>query len=324
MWPKPAYMDFHSQAKEIMREIAKKCHAEVLTTGSSKNRLSYPDPREVSDPNRRRFVISTPYLYSSVTYTAYNQPLPPGMLQKQIEDAIYASHDTLQYFRQIMNKVLNEGKGLQASINQVNNELISKNKMANTINVLGPGILYRYFTNNKDLPPNALEILSKDRFQMYESGFTSLKAKEMKSGLWQFDLFLTSTEFESIVTIMEKLVIAGKENERRKYFKIAWYELLKAHAGNLNDEELKNKSIGEVEQLMFGLPGTSEFLNLKLDDLEDKAKIDNIQLEKWVNLIKTKYDRLLEIKDNVNSAHTEFSFLPGNTRYFYIPQYLLP
>ena len=191
-------------------------------------------------------------------------------------------------------------------------------------NDLGPGVTYLLATT-KNLSPKQIQMLANDRYQMYITGYTPLKVQGLNSNLWEFDLFLTADEFSEIRSKMNKLVEARNSVVRSKSLKAAWTQLLKAHAGSLSDEEVLEKTIGETEQMVFGLPGTSDFLKIRIQDLDDLAKIDNIALTKWASLIENKLKRLDQIYGNINGLWDEYSFLSNNKdRYFYIPQSLLP
>jgi hypothetical protein len=336
MFDKPAYMDFHSQAKDIMIKVAVKCHQEQLAASRKSSVPVFPPPRVIADPTNRRFVISTPYLSGAVSYIPHKQQtLDPLKLKELIEQSIKSLHDTIQCYISMISEI-ERGKSINDAMNVVNGKIQKTTDLPDTISYIAPGFLFNFFTNNPGMPSNAWEVLSKNRFQMYINGYTPVSVSGMRYPLWQKDLFATDTELDDLIKRIEELNNAGTSKERRKQFKAAWLQILKNHVGNLSDKEimatsaspgdqsLMEKSIGEIEQMVFGLPGTSDFLSLKLSDLDDKAMIDDIKLESWVKKITGKLAKLYEIKRNENKLWDEYSFVSNKVRYFYIPQALLP
>lgn len=325
-FPKTAYGDFISQSNWIMQKVADRYYADELEAAKKAHQTPFPAPAAKPDGAKRRWIIQTPYCYSSVNYVMPDQPvLNPDILKSQIEMAIKSLHDTLGYFNKAMNKTLNLGQPITTSIADVNKEMLAKNKITEYQNILGPGIKSMLFTYNKNLPPDAWEILSQKRFQMYTKGYTPLKIYGQTENLWQLNLFLTDEELRDIQYQMRKLVDANNKMDRRKACKEAWKELLKDHTGNLTEEELNKMTIGEMEKLIFGLPGNSSFLNLKLEDIDDEAKFTVDDMRIWKNIVNTKLDMITKIVGNSNDLWKDYSFLPNNSqRYFYLPQDFLP
>ena len=173
------------------------------------------------------------------------------------------------------------------------------------------------------VPPENLGILKSEHYQIYSKGYTALERKGLSYPLWEYQLFYTLDDLHDLKSSITKLINARTGDERREKFVEAWKTLLKGHIGNLGVEEIENKYVEELEKLVFGLPGTSEFLRLRLRDLSDPAKLSDGELDRWITRIQSNLKRIENIYNGV-PAFAEYSFLSNDQRYFWIPQSFLP
>lgn len=150
-------------------------------------------------------------------------------------------------------------------------------------------------------------------------GYAPPGTSNRKNDLWQFNLFYTMDEFFDVKKTFEKLTESMSAPERRRLFSDAWRQILAKSIGN-DSPDYKSITIGEVETLVFGLTGLSEFNTLTLSDLDNPEKFSNEKLGIWQSVI----EKRLKGLDKIWNSAGEFSYNINGNRYFWLPQAYLP
>ena len=295
------YMDFISQAKGIIEKVGMNQYKNALTIANPmKAHISPPKIPLPIDGTKRLYYLDKPYVYGGVYYLLPKTTLQPEVLQKRIISEIISISDSTNSLLKQVNEIM-MGKGIDST---------SSSPFWNHLAKMG-------------VPPENLAILKSEHYQIYAKGYTSLERKGLSYPLWEYQLFYTLDDLHDLKSSITKLINARTGDERREKFVEAWKTLLKGHIGNLGVEEIENKYVEELEKLVFGLPGTSEFLRLRLRDLSDPAKLSDGELDRWITRIQSNLKRIENIYNGV-PAFAEYSFLSNDQRYFWIPQSFLP
>ena len=179
------------------------------------------------------------------------------------------------------------------------------------------------YLSKLDIPAENLAVLQSEHYQVYSKGYTPQERNGNKYSLWEYQLFYDTDELYLLKSSLQTLVDARTGEERRRKFKEAWIKILQGHIGKLESEELENYSIEEVEKMVFGLPGTSDFLGLRLRDLDDKARLPDHDFNKWVTRIEGRLKIIGYIFRGL-PAFDEYHFLSNTERFYWIPQSFLP
>ncbi len=80
-------------------------------------------------------------------------------------------------------------------------------------------------------------------------------------------------------------------------------------------------TFGKINDKIFGLPGNSDFLNIRLVDIMDPKEVSDPKLYEYLTNLKTKRIELDKIYNNKNYKYGFYSY---DTQYFWISEDLLP
>ena len=95
--------------------------------------------------------------------------------------------------------------------------------------------------------------------------------------------------------------------------------------GEISDQQADTLTIEQMERKIYGLPGKSKFLNLRLKDLIDPEKISDVQLINWQREIDHKGIKLEKISQASGPEADSYRNNDSNGKiYYWIPQSLLP
>lgn len=321
-----AYSQFNSQAREILDEISQRAYLKSKQFAQSAGAKIPPPPKQRMDGNRRKYVMDNPSVLGSVSYCLPGQQVSPETLRKDIYSAITSFFDSTTIKLAAVNQIVNEGKSIDNAIEDANK------KVAPAAASAPSGDKVDYFANgiwgmleNSGIPPENIAILKDEHYQMYIPGFTPEQTTDMKSKLWQMELFCTMNEFQDIRRSLQKLIEARNSNERRKAFQETWKQLLRNHLGEVTEDALNAYTLEQTQAMIFGLPGVSKFLTLRLADLGDPAKFPESQLVNYLGIIENKLKKLTNILGATGGVSLDqYSFESNTNRYYWIPQSLLP
>ena len=303
----PSYGEFISQTKQILQEVLKK---------QFENAKEVPDQldHEISKPkiplmpvpldaNGGKYFIQRNYINGGVYYLNPNKSLPFDSLRERIVRNLLSINDSANALLERVQEVFMEGGK------------IGKDDSP----------FWSFLSKMDDVPPENLPIILSEHYQIYSKGYTPFQRNCDQYPLWEYQLFYDNEGLNDLREALHNLNIARDVPEKRRRFKEVWLEILKGHIGLESSEvaELENYSVGEIEKLVFGLPGTSEFLNRTLRDLEDRSKISDFEFDKWLDRINTKFIKIDKIF-NKTSAYKEYFFQSNEKTFFWIPQGFLP
>jgi hypothetical protein len=317
-----AYSEFIRQNREILDQISMKQYEKIRNFASASGGVVPNPPKMRMDGNLRKYVMDNPVIYGSVCYAIPGNPGDPEKLKNEIIAAVNSANDTTDIVLDAVNQVVMEGKSIQSAIDDANKKITQATPSSDKVDFFGPGVWLQLAKSK--IPPENMQILQNGHYQAYFIGHTPMKNSRLTSDLWQYELFYTSDEFFEVKNSFKKLIEARTANDRRKCFKEAWKQLLAKSLGERSTQNIESMFIEDVERMVFGLPGTSEFLKLRLTDIDDQAKLSNTKLNEWMVNIEKKSKKLENIFNSSNGVEKEYSFDSNDLRYYWIPQQLLP
>ncbi|MCD4745506.1 MAG: hypothetical protein K8R58_04340 [Bacteroidales bacterium] len=158
--------------------------------------------------------------------------------------------------------------------------------------------------------------------ESYSYAYAPINVKGLKKPLFQRVLLLSKLELGNLILILNKLSTSKSSGDRREYLVELWIEILQAHLGGLNEEELLEMNLAEINNKIFGLSGTSGLLrDVKLKYLNDPSIVDESTIGRYIMNINIKFSKLSKI---FNSANYKYSFRSNNETYYWIPEYDIP
>lgn len=320
-----AFSEFVRQNRDIVDQVSQKAYQKVKNVAAAAGGKVPNPPKQRMDAASHKYVMDNAASFGSVYFAIPGQRVAPETLKKEIIFAVSAAADSTNVVLEAVNKAAYEGKSIQVAIDDANKKAAAKATSipnSDKVDFFASGVWLAI--EKAGISPDQMKILLDEHYQMYMPGYTSLRKSNFGSNLWQYDLFYTNDEFFELKKSFEKLTESSTAPQRRKLFAEAWRQLLTKSLGEKGTEENLSKTIEEVERMVFGLPGTSEFLKLTLADLEDPAKFSNEKLSIWQINIERKLKKLNSIWNNAGGNEKEFSFDSNDNRYFWVPQTFLP
>lgn len=231
---------------------------------------------------------------------------------KRIVKAVNSQIDDLLLITdQIVMEGSNVGRATEKSVTQEANKYVSS-YTPSVLNMLG----------DMNISDEQLHILCDEKYQFYMEGYSPYQIQGSEYPLYQNVLFLTRLELAQLIIKFDALLNANTGFTRRRKMKDAWVELLKQHIGGLSRNEIEEMTMEQINERVFGLPGSSSMLSdVKLKDITDQAVINDNMFQQYVVQIERKHNLLDKI---YNKDNYEYSFSSNDQKYYWIAENLLP
>lgn len=140
---------------------------------------------------------------------------------------------------------------------------------------------------------------------------------------WKPVLFITGDELGQLLETL-KIVYNGASSGRRKAYVDSMKKLIQTILPGITDDEMNNKDIQEVMDLITGLIVKTESLSrlekLSILDIQDEKLVPPAEFDRIVTDFKDKYEYLNEI----HTHDYEFSALVQGVRWYWIPIEAMP
>jgi len=156
-------------------------------------------------------------------------------------------------------------------------------------------------------------------YHNYLTGYVPFTVDSCKYPLWEYQLFYSMDELSELKQVLYQLT----SSHRRDNFIAAWTELVKSRKPWLSHSEIQNKTIKELELLLFGFYRDSRFANIKLDEINDQTKLPDTTFSSWledIGISSREVDKIF----NIIPSYADYSIESNEKRYFWIPLKLLP
>ena len=309
------FNDFVSQTKHLVRKVAEDKYRSIRGEAAIANiQVKFPTwAKDSRDPNIWRLKDGS--LSGSVLVSKPDTKLSPEKLQREIQRLITD-------IRKHHNSVLDAAE----------DAVMSGESIDNLIAVADPGdsespyvssfsAAILQFLHENNFTPDQLKMIANKSYQMFVEGYAPMRLNGHEHDMFISVLFLTRREIVDLYSEMEKLNLAVNPSDLREGMVKAWKELLGAHIGDMDREEMENMSMERVTELVFGVPTKSGLASKALKDIMDPAIVDDYLLNEYVRAINIKIDKLKKI---FNSNDYPYAFVSNDVSYYWIEQSLLP
>ena len=251
-------------------------------------------------------------------------------LQRNIRGIALFTNSYVDFFLRIMDRIMMDGQGINSAMlsSGSSSETAQETGTAFTSNTTksssamvssyAPAIMY--FLSEMNLPEEKLDVIIDEHYQLYFPGFTKLTVDGLVHPIFNSVLFLTRKELSRMLIKFETLLNAVSASDQRQKMVEAWIELLKKHTGGTEDEFM-DLTMEDINQKIFGLPGTSNLLTVKLKNITDPAIVDDRTFQAYVGQVQRKQRALNKI---FNKDNYEYSFSSNDQKYYWIAEDLLP
>jgi hypothetical protein len=259
------------------------------------------DPYFRSDGNKY-FLYNQP-IYGYIMFADKGQTLPSDQLLLEIHKMIGEYDKTITKWLLKSEQVIDEG----ASISDVVQDEFSYSE----------GVI-NFLSKIKGLSPGQIKTLVKGTSQYSITGFAINNAKGLKESLFKEILFMSNLELGSTIDKLDRLCnfSYATPNDLRERLYETWIEILKNHLGDFEEEEYMQKSMAELQNIIFGVPSTSALLSsIKLSDIKDEKAMEFDKIMYYQGLLKKTFNELQQIQ--IKSDY-EYSFLSNDNRYYWI------
>ena len=133
-------------------------------------------------------------------------------------------------------------------------------------------------------------------------------------------LFITGDELASLLETL-KVVYNGASTGKRKAYVDSMKKLIQTILPDITDEEMNQKDIKEVMNLVTGLiVKTKSLSSHTIREIQDEKIVPEKQFEAIISDFKDKYETLSQI----HSTDYEFSVVVQGVRWYWLPMEELP
>lgn len=298
------YDDFIFQIKELIEETASKINQnsnnQIGAVISFKTDVSLEQKKESGSENIFRLNTEEAPIEGGIQYANRNESIESNQVSQEIvsliEDLDQKNDELLNRLERLLNSVqVNEGDGKITP------------KMAQFL--LDAGF-------DQDM---ILRLLDK-RYQFMFEAYVPLKLNALQNPLYQYVLFLDQGELDDLMDDLGKLTkFNNSDYRKRENLSEAWIGLLSSNYG-IKQEEISKMTVAEIISLVTDLPTQTNLLSeYTFEDIMDRAKMNEQQFTRMINLVKNKEDQLRQL-----NGSSEFYFLSNDSRFYWIPQEYLP
>jgi len=308
-----AYTDFATQTRTLMEQMAKQSYERDLREfGNNSSRGVAPS----LEKNGNYYVLKNGIGYGRVRVASIGTQLSGSILQKEIEDAVKYSNEYTDQLLSKMYKLIVEGKDLK--------DVASKDESTNKyVNSFTPALMH-YLKEMAD--GNSYSWLTKAKYQLYITGYTSTSVEGLKHPTFKPVLFVDRSGLGDVLRYVRKMNEAtASAGNRRQALHDAWIEVLKAHTGDrISASELERIEVETINERVFGLPAMSDVLKgVKLNDITAPPPngLDEVDITLIINRLEKKADDLDLI---FNRDNYEYGFSSNNTSFYWIDADLFP
>lgn len=152
------------------------------------------------------------------------------------------------------------------------------------------------------------------------SGYTK-KVAPNGAEYWHPVLFISRDEFTQLMERLAEVNRKAKTDDRKPYVD-AMYALVRSMLPDITNEEMEQKSTGDVMALIAGLNERSAALSgPRLIDVQDPKVVSQVEYRNLVQDFQQKYRNLRSIKENANY---EYIYRFNGIEYYWIPIEDLP
>jgi len=313
------YDEFKSQVKDLILGTANNLieqYKKTKTYRALPSNLKYSDSPTFVKAGYNCDTLNNVPLIGLLNYPDKGKTLNSVSLEQEISKFLNYVDDFINDFIGLIDELIDRGGSADETLS------VKKNtKRTNKNASLFTSMIAAYLVN-LGVTKEQIEIMCDENVQLYTDAYTPINVKGLKEPPFQRVLFINRLELGNLITVLDKLNSAKSSGNRRKRLVETWIEILEDHIGEINEEEILEMDLAEINEKIFGLPGTSDLLrDVKLKYLNDPSVVDKNQIGKYCLRIDIKFKNLSKIFSKVNKS---YSFSSNDETYFWIPEFEIP
>lgn len=308
-----SYRDFIEESKSMILAAAESRNGNIERAKNSSN-MTLDLPVFNLDESKS-YRLDNSEMIGFISQAIPGKRMQADQLKQEVKRIVKASNAQIDDLLNITDQIVMEGSNVnRATEREVN---VEANKYVSSYT---PSVLN--MLGDMDITDDQLRILCDEKYQFYMEGYSPYRVQGMEYPLFQNVLFLTRLELAQLIIKFDGLINANTGFKRRRKMKDAWVELLKQHIGGLTRLQMEEMTMEQINEKVFGLPGSSSFLsNIKLKDITDQAVINDNEFQRYVVQIERKHNMLDRI---YNKDNYEYSFSSNDQKYYWIAESFLP
>ena len=294
------YQDFTYQMEALVKKSAQKRYEKFKT---STGKGTPPELEEVKAGDYQKFMLRNTAAMGELLFPNLGESVPQQVLQDEISQIIINANNRVNSLLNVLDRLF-KGAGTTQE-----GDLAEFNA----------SVLY-FIIDQAELSEEESSSFSFENFQGSKEGFAVRNVKGLQYPIFKSSLFLDGSELSEMYDQFKELELPDMPlSEQREALVRAWLKLLRSYEGGSDPEQLKEMTMDEINEKVFGLPGSSPILRgLKLSQIHD---IDDDKFVKYLSNIRSKRQKLLSIMEEKDY---KFSFLSYGRRYYWIDEDLLP
>jgi hypothetical protein len=314
-----SYDEFEYQVKYLIQKTATNIYN---ATKEIRRIASFNvSPPEFNSVNDRNYVMDTSTMIGTLMLARKNDQLAPYLLQQEIKSTVKLSNELTNKNLDVLERFIASGESFEEVMSDSEaNRLNESTGALSAKSSFAPAIVD--FLRRMDIPEDKLKILLSENYQLYFPAYSTMKVNGMQNPLYRQVLFLTQRELGEMLDQFDNLADAYTTSSQRQRLKEVWLEILQKHLGDdYSREQAEQLTFEQINEKVFGLPGTSNLLHYNLRDLTDPSVVSDTKFYTYVTDIKNKRNELNKI---YNDNTYEYGFYSYDEHYFWISQDLLP
>ncbi|MEO1450016.1 MAG: VWA domain-containing protein, partial [Bacteroidota bacterium] len=311
--PDKTYEDFVSQTKHLMLSAARKTYRQQIRQASTLGLRVKPPKFALESEGLER--LNQGATMGSLLVAQQGEALPLGRFEQEIERAVRNASAYTDELLDLTDQIVTTG----GSAERIITENQPKTDSSNFVSDYTPAVLD--YLMDLNISAEKLRLICQENYQFYMEGYTSFMVDGQPNPYFKSVLFMTRTELADMVNAFDELIDAVRAGEQREKMQEVWIELLRSHLGDIDRVELLDMSMEDINDRVFGLPKTSDFLaKIKLKHISDKAVLPPEEFQTYVVRIRDKRD---ELKRIFNGTYP-YSFQSNDKTYYWIDEDALP
>jgi len=312
----PTYGDFKTQTMRIIEDVSKK-HAQdskdiIKAAGQDKNyKVTYIE-------NGKNSYIWDGSRYFEAIYADKGETKDVSELKKAIVRAIEKRNDRTNEIITMRNMVLEEGASIETATLKVSES--SGDDGYDQTDALGAGFLK--LMKDAGLTDDQIQKAIQDKVQIYNEGYSPYTVQNLNNPLYTKVLLYSANEFSDMYSLLTDLVEARNSTQARQKLYDVWVETLGRYLGEIDKAELEEMSLGDIQNMVFGLPGAEGLIKEKtLSEIRDEKELPEKELNAYLYQVKKKwsaFDKIANFKDY------PYTFMTNNKKYYWISEDMIP
>lgn len=294
------YQDFTYQMEALVKKSAQKRYEKFKTkTGKG----TPPELEEVKAGDYQKFMLRNTAAMGQLLFPNLGENLTTATLQDEVSQIIVNANSRVNSLLNVLDRLFKgAGTTLEGDLAEFN-----------------ASVLY-FIIDQAELSEEESSSFSFENFQGSKEGFAVRNVKGLQYPIFKSALFLDGSELSEMYDQFKDLDIPdAPQSEQREALVRAWLKLLRSYEGIADPNQLKEMTMDEINEKVFGLPGSSPLLRgLRLSQIYD---LPDDKFVKYLSNIRSKRQKLLDIMEEKDY---KFSFLSYGRRYYWIDEDLLP